>query len=470
MEQNTIDIVLKQVDIVQIVSQYISLTKRGKDYVGICPFHDDTSPSFHVSSEKQICKCFACNEGGNAISFIQKIEKCDFKTAYNKVIEIGGLPEDLKMKIVKEPTYDPYDAEQRKLIKMNEGIQEYLKYRILTNVEGCLQFAGERGLEDDIINRFGFGYLDDVKVVIKLLEKKYNFTVEDIKKNDFFRFSDDGSRIYSPYEHRLTIPIYDQYQNLLGFAGRNTPDFEKNGPKYINPSTTSLFEKSSILFNLFNARNESKNKREVYIVEGYMDAASMAKNGYGNTVALMGTALTEKQVQILKGMKNKELVFVLDGDKAGLDAMHRIYKQLAASDINPRFVILPDAKDPDDMFKMKDSKMDELLSQYLCGFEFEIMYFKSKFNENTSFIRKKEQIKEIVSDFAKGNHDYLDKAYFTSLLSETYQIDLESVKNYYREEEKKVKSIKSRVEIMESPGVPISSRYADRKLRGDHRK
>ncbi len=469
MEQSTIDMVLKQVDIVQIVSHYVSLTKRGKDYIGICPFHDDTSPSFHVSRERQICKCFSCNEGGNAISFIRKMEKCDFKTAYNKVVELGGLSEEFKMKIAKESTYDPYDAEQRKLIRMNEGIQEYLKYRIHTDVEGCLGFAKERGLDDDLIQKFGFGYLDDVKVVIRLLEKKYNFTIDDIKKNDFFRFNQDG-RIYSPYEHRLTIPIYDQYHNLIGFAGRNTPAFEKNGPKYINPSTTSLFEKSSILFNLFNAKNEGKSKKEVFIVEGYMDAVSMDKNGYGNTVALMGTALTEKQVQMFKGMKNKEFVFILDGDKAGLDAMHKIYKQLAASDIKPRFVVLPDGKDPDDMFKTEGQKMNELLSQYLCGFEFEIMYHKSLFDKNTNFIRKKEQIKEIVIDFAKGDHDYLDKAYFTSLLSEAYKIDLESVKSYYREEEKKVKLLKSRTEVIENSDMPVNSRYADRKLRGDHRK
>lgn len=469
MEQSTIDTVLKQVDIVSIISQYLPLTKRGRDYIGICPFHDDTSPSLYVSSEKQICKCFACNEGGNAISFIQKFEKCDFKTAYNKVIELGGLSEELKLKIMKEPTYDPYDADQRKMIKMNEGIQEYLKYRIQTNVEGCLNFVNERGIDDKCISQFGLGYLDDINIIIKLLEKKYKYTIDEIRKNDFFRFNDNG-KVYSPYVHRITIPIYDQYQNLLGFAGRSIPSHQLDGPKYINPSTTSLFEKSNILYNLYNARNSEKSKKEIYIVEGYMDAISMSRNGYGNTVALMGTALTKNHIEILSRIKDKEFIFVLDGDRAGQESMHKIYKQLAGTQLRPRFVILPDGKDPDDMFKMADLRMDTLLSNYLCGFEFEIKYQQSLLNDKTSFIKKKQQIMEIVQDFAKDNHDYLDKAYFTSLLSDTYGIDIESVKNYYREEEKKIQSSRNRMITSQANDLPENKRYTDRKLRGDHRK
>lgn len=458
---------INKADIVKIISHYISLNKKGNNYVGVCPFHADNNPSLSVNPQKKIFKCFSCGEGGNAITFIMKYEKCDFKTAYNRLIEIEGFSEDMKLTIVNKPTYDPYDEKQRKQIKINEAIQEYLSYRIKSNIEGCLDYVQNRGLNEDVQKEFGIGYLDDVKVLINLLEKKYKYTIEDLKENDFFRFNDYG--MYTLYEHRITLPIYDKYHNLIGFAGRKTDYPSKADMKYINPATTDLFKKEEILFNFYNAK-EAIGQR-LYIVEGYMDVIAMAKGGYKNTVALMGTALTKSHINLLNSLKDIEVTFVLDGDKAGQMAMYKSYKKLCSEKINATYVILPDGKDPDDILQSTDHQgMDALLENRLSGFEFALKFYEEYTADTVSFIRKKEIIKEMMDDFVKSKHDDLDTSYFLNALSKDYGLDEESIRNYYKKEAIHHEAYKSKYELeSRNEESSLKTRYADRRLSGFHK-
>lgn len=472
MEQSLFNEVLSKIDIVKVVSQYVSLKKEGRDYVGVCPFHDDTNPSFHVSPTKNIFKCFVCNEGGDAVKFIQKVEKCDFKTAFNKAVDIMDFPKDYKLAIKETPTYDPYSKEQRRMIQMNEAIQKYMHYSIHTNADGCFDYIKKRGIDDKCVDTFGFGYLDKSENVIHFLQKKYGYTIEEMKRNDFFRYSEKHG-LYSLYEHRITFPIYDNLNNLIGFAGRKTDAPTLTDGKYINPSTSDLFEKGKVLYNLYNAKTASRLKKRLYIVEGYMDAIAMANHGYDNVVALMGVALTQQHIQLLKQIKDSDIVFMLDGDRAGMDNMHRIYKQLAGEGLKVHFVSLPDGKDPDDMFKTDEQEMSLLLENYMYGYEFEVSYYKNQIDESMSFRRKKEVIKEMVHDFILEDYDYLDKAHFVTLLSENYGLDVESVKNYYVASEKEIRTIRKEDKIKEN-SEPVrevlNSRYGERSLGGSHRK
>lgn len=461
MEQSIIDKVLEQVDIVDIIQNYIPLTKKGKSYLGLCPFHEDTNPSLSVSKEKRIYKCFTCNEGGNAISFIQKMEHCDFKTAYNKLIELAGLNEDWKMKIVQEPTYDPYDEKQKRQIEMNDSIQKYLEYRLHTNMEKSLDYVRERGLQDDCLKKFGIGYLDDIKPVINFLEKKFGFTVEEMKMNDFFRYNERG--LFSPFEHRITIPIFDRYNHLIGFAGRKAYAETFMDGKYINPSTTELFEKSKVLYNLYHARNALRSKKALYIVEGYMDVVAMTINSYDNCVALMGTALTQEHINQLKQLKDKDIVFVLDGDKAGQASMFRIYAQSVEAGLDAKFVCLPEGRDPDDLFRSDKEKMDVLLSSYHYGYEFALDYCKQ--HPEPSFMKQKEQMKLMLDLFSRQQRDAFDLAHLTSMMTEVYDIDRESIKAVYSE----IVNIQKQKTIREMPQDEAVSRYGTRTLRGVHR-
>ena len=429
LEESIIEKVLQQVDIVDIVSHYVDLTKRGKNYIGVCPFHDDTHPSLSVNREKRIFNCFSCNTGGNAINFVQKIEKCGFKEAFNKIIDLAGLNDEFKMKITQENTYYPYNEKQRRQIKMNETIQEYLSYNIRTNNnEGSLEYLKNRGIDEETQNRFGIGYMHDAQIVAKFLEKKCGFTKEEISQNDLFRLNEFG--IFSPYEHRITIPIYDKFNYLIGFAGRKSLFETKIDAKYINPSTTDIFQKSNVLFNLYNAKNSLHNVDEIYVVEGYLDVIAMDAAGYRNTVALMGTALAKEQIDQLKGLK-KDIVIVLDGDKAGQKAMFKIYQQCVDLGLDVMFSVLPDGKDPDDMFKADKMQMINILNNYQYGYEFALDYYKSL--DNVNFKKQKEQIRELMTKFVKQNRDELDKAHFFHLIHEIYHLDLSSIEKTYNE-------------------------------------
>ena len=461
MEQNIIDKVLEQVDIVDLIQQYIPLTKKGKSYVGLCPFHEDTNPSLSVSKEKHIYKCFTCNEGGNAIHFIQKMENCDFKTAYNKLIEVAGLSDEWKMKIIQEPTYDPYDAKQKRQIEMNDAIQKYLEYRLHTNIEKSLEYVRERGLEDDCLKKFGIGYLDDIKPVIAFLEKKFGFTQEEMKMNDFFRYNERG--LFCPFEHRITIPIFDRYNHLIGFAGRKAYAETFMDGKYINPSTTDLFEKSKVLYNLYQARNALRGKPALYIVEGYMDVIAMGMNGYDNTVALMGTVLTQEHIAQLKQIRDKDVVFVLDGDKAGQESMFRIYTQSVEAGLDAKFVRLPDDRDPDDLFKTDKARMNELLSSYQYGYEYALDYCKQ--HPEPSFMKQKEQLRKMLKLFSQQKRDAFDLAHLTSMITDVYDIDRESVKAVYSE----IVNIQKQMTLKEFPQQEAAPRYGTRTLRGVHR-
>ncbi len=459
MEENTVDKILEKVDIVKVVSNYIQLNKNGRNYVGICPFHDDTKPSLTVSPSKQIFKCFVCNEGGNAITFIMKYEKCGFKEAYNKLIEIGGLSPELKLKVSSELTYNPYDANQRRQIEMNEVIQKFVGYMLTTDIEGCLQYTEKRGFDDVQRKKFGLGYLHDSEKLIMAL-KKNNFTDEEIIKNDFFRKSKYG--IYSPYEHRLTIPIYDQYNYLIGFAGRHIEIKTVLQGKYINPSTTDLFEKNRILFNHYNAKGALRKSEALYVVEGYMDVLAMSANGYENTVAIMGTALTKEQIELLKKNKDKDIVFVLDGDKAGQKAMHMINYQCIKEGLNPMFAVVPNGMDPDDVFRSNPDEMKEILESYIYGYEFDIQYYQSL--SNVSFKKKKEQIIYMMKNFINAQYDSLDLSHFINMMSSTYHIDNQTLKDAY---DKIKNQNQSNVIIKENEQQLQSSRYSTtRGLRG----
>lgn len=422
--ESVIDKVLRQINIVEIVSQYISLTKKGKNYVGICPFHEDSNPSLVVSPEKQIYNCFVCNNGGNAIAFIQRIEKCDFKEAFNKLIDLSGLDESFKMKVKEEITYNPYNELQQRQIKMNDAIQEFLKYNARMNSEGCLDYLKNRGINDESLDKFGIGYLSDINALTNYLIKKYGFQEHEMAENDFFRIGNYG--IFSPYEHRITIPIYDRFHYLIGYAGRQSIVNTGLDAKYINPSTTEIFQKSQTLYNMFNANGALRNNDAIFVVEGYMDAITMDQNGYPNTVALMGTALTDEHITLLKHTK-KDIVIVLDGDQAGQNAMLKIYRQCARSGLDVMFAVLPEGKDPDDMFKINGQEMKELLDNYQFGYEFAVKYY----DKTDNFKKQKEQIKELMIDFSLQDRDALDKAHFFQLLSKKYEMELIAVNEVY---------------------------------------
>lgn len=429
MEESIIDKVLQQVDIVDVVSHYVQLTKKGRNFVGICPFHDDTSPSLTVSREKRIFNCFVCNTGGNAISFVQKMEKCGFKEAFNKVIDIGGLSEDLKMKITQEITYNPYDENQQRQIKMNETIQNYLSYNIKTvNNEGSLDYLRDRGISEESQEKFGLGYLHDAQIVANFLEIKCGFTKEEIAENDFFRATSYG--LFSPYEHRITIPIYDRFNYLIGFAGRKAVVETKLEAKYINPSTTNIFQKSSVLFNHYNAKGALRGKDEIYVVEGYLDVIAMDAAGYPNSVAIMGTALTKEQIELFKRLK-KDVVVALDGDVAGKRAMMNIYHQCSQEGLDVMFAVLPDGQDPDDLYRKDCNTLKDKLDNYQYGYEFALEYYDNDINVN--FKKQKQQIKEMMIDFAKQNRDELDKSHFFQLIQKKYNLGIEAISKTFSE-------------------------------------
>jgi DNA primase len=341
--QNTIQQILSRIDIVEIVGSFVKLKKRGANYLGLCPFHNEKSPSFTVSPSKEIYKCFGCGRSGNSISFLMEQEKYSYAEAlrwlaakYNvEIEETETSPEFNRLQQVAESLYI-----------INNFAQKFFSNALLNTDEGqdiALAYLKERGFREDIIKKFQLGFNPEAKdsFTKEALATQYN--LEYLQKSGLTAVRDGNA--YDNYRGRIIFPIHNQSGKVLGFGARIIKNNDK-APKYINTPENEIYVKSKLLYGSYFARQAIDKADECLLVEGYTDVVSLHQAGIENVVASGGTSLTPDQLRLIKKYTNN-LTIIYDGDNAGIKAALRGLDLALEESLNVKLVLIPDKEDPD---------------------------------------------------------------------------------------------------------------------------
>lgn len=330
-----------KVNIADLISQYVALSRTGKNYIGLCPFHGEKTPSFNVNAEKGFYHCFGCGRSGDAIEFLKEYNQVGFIDAVKELANFAGVTLDISND--REEKNNP----NAPLYEINNQAARLYNILLMSTELGerARDYLAERGITDDVIKRFNIGLApEENDFIFKNLSNKFD---EEVMANSgLFHFS--NNRVFDAFTNRIMFPITNEYGQTIGFSGRKWQENDDSKAKYINTSATTIFDKSYELWNLDKAKPTISKRREVYLMEGFMDVIAAHKAGINNVVASMGTALTEKHVRRLKQIA-KKFVLVYDGDSAGQNAIYKALNLVGESDV--QIVKVPEGLDPDEYSK-----------------------------------------------------------------------------------------------------------------------
>lgn len=339
--ETIIDQVRLSIDIVDVVGDHVALTRRGKNFVGLCPFHDDSTPSLNVSQEKQIYKCFACGAGGNSFTFLRDIENISFIEAVRQLADRAGIA---------LPDAKPADPDQQEvfdqLYRANELAVKYF-HHLLTQDEkaaDAMAYLENRGINRDVIEAFSLGYAPDQWDGFLQVATRRNFSPQILERAGLVLQRQTGGGFYDRFRNRITFPIHAATGRPVAFGARALDPNEQ--AKYINSPETPVYNKSAILYGLWRNRDAIRDAGVALVVEGYMDLIALAQYGIENAVASSGTALTTDQARLLRRYAPKTIL-IFDGDTAGATAAMRGIGSLFEVGLEVRVVTLPEDHDPD---------------------------------------------------------------------------------------------------------------------------
>lgn len=341
--QNTIQQILSRIDIVEIVGSFVKLKKRGTNYLGLCPFHNEKSPSFTVSPAKEIYKCFGCGRSGNSISFLMEAEKYSYAEA------LRWLAAKYNVEIEETETSPEYKQQQQvaeSLYIINNFAQKFFSNALLNTDEGqdiALSYLKQRGFREEIIKKFQLGFNPEARdsFTKEALAAQYN--LDYLQKSGLVAVRDGNA--YDNYRGRIIFPIHNQSGKVLGFGARIIKSNDK-APKYINTPENEIYVKSKLLYGSYFARQAIDKADECLLVEGYTDVVSLHQAGIENVVASGGTSLTPDQLRLIKKYTNN-LTIIYDGDNAGIKAALRGLDLALEESLNVKLVLIPDKEDPD---------------------------------------------------------------------------------------------------------------------------
>ena len=354
---SVIEEVKQRIDIVDVVGQYAKLTKSGRNFKAVCPFHDEKTPSFFVFPERQSWHCFgACSTGGDVFSFVMKREGIEFGEALRRLADRAGvvIPSRIEIDGKKEARDRIYEA--------NEAAAAYFQELLVRSPEGAKarEYLKGRGLNAEAMSAFQLGFALDSWDGLKNRLKERGFSETELVDAGLLSTSENG-RVYDRWRNRIMFPIKDERGRTTGFGARIL-ESSIEGPKYINTAQTLVFDKSGTLYGLNLAAHEIRQQDRAVIVEGYMDVIAAHQYGFKNVVASMGTSITDKQVNALKKL-SKNLVLALDSDSAGSEAMLRCVDHENTLETEIKVVILPEGKDPDDVIKADAATWSALVDE-----------------------------------------------------------------------------------------------------------
>ena len=371
ISNEVINNIRSSVDIVDIVSSYLPLTKRGKNYFGVCPFHNDKNPSMSVSSERQIYTCFSCGATGNVFNFVMEYENVSFLEAVKIVANKAGI--DVNIGQVKS-TINNNNSD---LYEIYEISQKFYQNNINT-VDGkkAKEYLLKRDITDDIIKEFGIGLSLKKKDLLTNILFKKNYSHDSLLKSGLVVKNEYGYN--DIYYNRIMFPLWDLNGRIVGYSGRIYEGEDTS--KYINTRETEIFKKGEILYNYHRAKNECRQKQVVIVMEGFMDVIRAYTIGVKNVVAAMGTAVTKNQAMLIKKMA-REVILCFDGDDAGNKATIACSEELSKIGIIPKVIFLEDGLDPDDYIKKYGKEQFlQKIDNPINLIDFKLHYFKKGLN------------------------------------------------------------------------------------------
>ena len=397
IDQPTIDRILDAANIVDVVSEFVTLRKRGINYVGLCPFHTDKTPSFYVSPAKNICKCFACGEGGTAVHFIMKHEQLNYFDAlrylakkYNIEIQERELTDKEKQK----------KSDRESMLIVNSWAQQYFTTQLYEHVEGKtvgLRYFAERGFREDTIRKFQLGYSLDKRDALYKEATKNGYKKEFLEKTGLVIAYDNGG-VNDRFRGRVIFPVHTLSGKVVAFGGRVLKKDEKTA-KYVNSPESEIYHKSNELYGIYFAKQAIVKEDRCFLVEGYTDVISMHQAGIENVVASSGTALTQGQIRLIHRFTSN-ITVLYDGDAAGIKAALRGIDLLLEDGMNVKVVLLPDGEDPDSFARKHNASQ---FSEFIKQSETDFIRFKTRLlldDAGTDPIKRSSLITDIIRTVA----------------------------------------------------------------------
>lgn len=444
--QKSVQLVLDTARIEDVVGDYVNLNRRGVNLLGLCPFHDEKTPSFTVSPHKNIFKCFGCGRGGTPVNFIMEHEQISFPEAirflsqkYNiELEETGNMEEEKEQRLITDSLYI-----------VNNFAKDYFVENLFKNEEGRtigLSYFKERGLRINTLEKFQLGYATSERDGFTKIALSKKFNIDYLRKLGLTTQSDSDF-----FRSRVMFTIHNLSGKVVGFAGRILSSHVKTA-KYINSPESEIYNKSELLYGLYFAKEAIRKKDECIIVEGYLDVISLHQSGIENVVATSGTSLTKKQIHLIKRF-TQNIKILYDGDAAGIKAALRGLDMVLEADMNVKLVLLPDGHDPDSFLALKGSSD---FTAYVNEHEEDFIFFKTRIllkeTENDP-IKKSIIIRDIVDSIAKIP-DTFKRSLYTRQCSHMLDMDEQILISEINKSIKAAKKFKN-AELKKEKGEPV---------------
>ncbi|MBQ0104280.1 MAG: DNA primase [Prevotellaceae bacterium] len=463
--QATVDRIISAANIVDVVSGYVSLRRSGASYKGLCPFHDDTTPSFYVSPARGVCKCFSCGEGGNVVHFIMKKEQLTYYEALKFLAKKYGIEVEER-----ELTDEERQSQsvRESMFAVNEWASNHFHQTLLNTTDGQaigMTYFRSRGFRDDIIEKFRLGFCLQKYDETAKAALKEGYKEEFLIKTGLCYKRDDGS-LRDKYWGRVIFPWFGINGKITGFGGRVLDARTKGvNQKYINSPESEIYHKANELYGLFQAKGRIAKLDNVIMVEGYTDVLSMHQAGIENVVANSGTALSEIQVKLLRRY-TRNITLIYDGDSAGIHAALRGTDMLLAGGLRVKILLLPDGDDPDSFARKHNAtELQEYIDQHQTDFiTFKANLYKEQAAKDP--IKKSDLIEDIVNSISVIPEE-ITRSVYIHQCSELLAISEGTVQNAVNQTRKKNREEKAKLEAQKAQQAQATEQSASNSLQGN---
>ena len=413
-------------NIVDVIGEYINLEHKGKNFFGVCPFHDDHSPSMSVSPDKNIFKCFSCGASGNSITFLMDYLGIEFKEALKILADKAGI--SLSSNFTKKKV----NNELEELYKVNELAVSIFKNNLASSSgKEAREYLKKRGLDEETIKYFNIGLAINNNISTALSSK---YTKEVLENLDLCKSYDN--KLYDTFVNRVMFPIYDIDKNVIGFTGRIYREEDKNESKYLNTKETIVFKKGNILYNLNNAKEYIRKEKEIIICEGQMDTIRLHTIGFDNVISLSGTSITKELIDLINSLKC-DIILNLDQDEAGKSATITLGDAFTSLGKNVNVIVFKDAKDTDELVvKNGGESFENAYKNKVSFINFKLEYLKNNKNLNDS-VELSNYINAAIESLNKINDEVLIELKLKEI-ADKYGVSISTLKSKITKKDKKI--------------------------------
>ncbi|PTI45546.1 DNA primase, partial [Staphylococcus succinus] len=426
IEQSTINEIKDKTDILDLVSEYVKLEKRGRNYIGLCPFHDEKTPSFTVSEDKQICHCFGCKKGGNVFQFTQEIKDIPFTEAVKELGERVNIKVETDTHSANNEATHQVASEDLQMIEMHELMQEYYHYALKKTVEGeaALNYLKARGFTDALIDARKIGYAPNTSHFCHDFLQKKGYDIQLAYEAGLLSRNEENFSYYDRFRDRIMFPLNNAQGRTVGYSGRTYTNQE---PKYLNSPETPIFQKRRLLYNVDQARKTIRKVDEIILLEGFMDVIKSDQAGLKQVVASMGTQISQEHIAFIKKLTSN-VTLMFDGDFAGSEATIKTGQALLQQGFNVFVVQLPKDMDPDEYIGKHGA---DAFNYYVEHEKKSFILYKVHIHQDeieNNDLAYERYLKEITNDISLMKSSILRKKILQDV-SELFKVSLDSLNN-----------------------------------------